>query len=382
MAILYYKECPKSHIILLINRVELYIHYMHVFLSKTSTLKITKTIDRKAKQWQKNANLSNAKKAKNDEFYTRLEDIEKELNEYDPAVFKAKVIFCNCDDPTSSNFWVFFHMNFNRLGLKKLITTHYNMDGSPSYAMEYSSKNPKDDIDFSKGTKIPLKGDGDFRSDECVNLLKQSDMVVTNPPFSLAREYVAELEKYDKQFIIIGDLNWITYKEIFPLIKDNKLWLGYTKVKEFQQPDGTYKKFGNKLWYTNIDTKKCHQKLETVYRWRKRKEKYPGLYPKYDNYDAIEVSKVLQIPLDYTGTMGVPITFLGKYNHDQFEILGITDRQNTSGLRTKKYTADDSKKYNDLNSRGVVNKDGKYKAMYARILVRNKHPEDYMNNRK
>lgn len=266
----------------------------------------------------KNANLSSAKKAKNDEFYTRLEDIEKELNNYDPAVFKDKVIFCNCDDP-SSNFWVFFHMNFNRLCLKKLITTHYNVDDSPSYTMIYDSKDPKDDIDFSKGAKIPLKGNGDFRSFECVDLLKQSDMVVTNPPFSLARAYVAELEKYNKKFIIIGDLNWITYKEIFPLIKNNKLWLGYTKVKEFKQPDGTYKKFGNKLWFTNIDTQKRHHKLKTVYRWCKRKEKYPN----YDNYDAIEVGKVKEIPMDYAGKMGVPITFLDKYNPEQFQIIGL-----------------------------------------------------------
>ena len=153
----------------------------------------------------KNANLSKAKNAKNDEFYTRLEDIEKELNEYDPAVFKDKTIFCNCDDPASSNFWIFFHMNFNRLGLKKLITTHYNMDDSSSYAMAYDSKDPKDDIDFSKGTKIPLKGNGDFRSDECIDLLKQSDMVVTNPPFSLFREFVAQLEEYHKKFIIYGN---------------------------------------------------------------------------------------------------------------------------------------------------------------------------------
>ena len=243
-----------------------------------------------------------------------------------------------------------------------------------------TAKNPKDDIDFDKGTKIPLKGDGDFRSTECIDLLKQSDMVVTNPPFSLAREFVAELEKYDKQFIIIGDLNWITYKEIFPLIKDNKLWLGYTKVKEFKQPDGTYKKFGNKLWYTNVDTKKRHHKLETVYRWRKRKEKYPDLYPKYDNYDAIEVGKVLQIPLDYDGTMGVPITFLDKFNPEQFKILGITDRQNTSGLRTKKYTSKDSTKYNDLNARCVIKLNGTYKSKYARILIKNKHSEDYQND--
>ena len=341
----------------------------------------------------KNANLSNAKKAKNDEFYTRLEDIEKELNSYDPAVFKDKVIFCNCDDPTSSNFWIFFHMNFNRLGLKKLIATHYNMDGSPSYVMVYDSKDPKNDVDFDKGAKIPLKENGDFRSDECVNLLKQSDMVVTNPPFSLAREYVAELEKYDKKFIIIGDLNWITYKEIFPLIKDNKLWMGYTKVKEFKQPDGTYKKFGNKLWFTNIDTKKRHRKLETVYRWRKRKEKYPDLYPKYDNYNAIEVGKVSQIPLDYDGIMGVPITFLDKYNPDQFEILGMSGYQGKYGADwlgikpigrrwLELYRAYGGKGHYSANMIVPVyfDKNGVPKPSYARVIIKNKHPEDYQND--
>lgn len=219
-----------------------------------------------------NINLNNAKKAKNDEFYTLLEDIEKELSKYDPAVFKDKTIFCNCDDPTSSNFWIFFHMNFNRFSLKKLIATHYNMDGNPSYAMTYDSKDPKYDIDFSKGTKIPLKGNGDFRSDECVNLLKQSDLVITNPPFSLFREFVAQLEEYNKQFIVIGNLNAITYKDIFPLIKDNRLWLGFSQPKEFDTPNGQTKKISTR-WYTNIDTKKRHHKLETVYRWRKRKEK-------------------------------------------------------------------------------------------------------------
>ena len=349
--------------------------------------------------------LDSAKLNKNDEFYTRLEDVEKELNEYDSAVFKDKVILCNCDDPTNSNFWIFFHMNFNRLGLRKLITTHCNMDGSPSYAMTYDSKDPKDDIDFSKGIKIPLKNNGDFRSSECINLLKQSDMVVTNPPFSTARAYVAELEKYDKKFIIIGDLNWITYKEIFPLIKDNKLWLGFTKVKEFKQPDGTYKKFGNKLWFTNVDTKQRHHKLETVYRWHKCKEKYLDLYPKYDNYDAIEVGKVLQIPLDYDGIMGVPITFLDKYNPEQFEILGITSGRKEYGKRvwpTKRYlnalqykqdgTISNGSKVNTgpmllINAKptkGVYytadNVKGYLLHKYDRILIRNKHPEDYKNN--
>ena len=318
----------------------------------------------------RNANLSNAKKAKNDEFYTRLEDIEKELNEYDPVVFKDKVIFCNCDDPTSSNFWIFFHMNFNRLGLKKLITTHYNMDGSPSYAMEYSSKDPKDDIDFDKGTKIPLKGDGDFRSDECIDLLKKSDMVVTNPPFSLFREFVAQLDQYNKQFIVIGNKNAITYKEIFPLIKDNKLWLGFSQPKEFGTPNGMTKKInGLTRWFTNVDIKKRHHKLETVYRWRKRKEKYPDLYPKYDNYDAIEVGKVLQIPLDYDGTMGVPITFLDKYNPDQFEILDARKYTKLDRLKTK-HTALIKDKDSSING----------KPKYARITIKNKHPEDYQND--
>ena len=309
-----------------------------------------------------NANLSEAKNVKNDEFYTRLRDIENELNEYDPAVFKDKTIFCNCDDPTSSNFWIFFHMNFNRLGLKKLIATHYNNDGSPSYAMTYDSKDPKDDVDFDKGTKIQLKGNGDFRSPECIELLKQSDMVVTNPPVSLFRAYIAQLEKYDKQFIIIGDKKAINYKEIFPLIKDTKLWLGYTTVTEFKQPDGTYKKFGNKLWFTNGDTKKRHHKLETVYRWRQRIAKYPDLYPKYDNCDAIEVSDVLQIPLDYDGIMGVPSVFVDVFNPEQFEIIGL---------------ARDMVPKDNL-SRGCLTVNGKRK--YSRILIRNKHPEDYQND--
>ena len=371
---------------------------------------------------QNNKKLHKAKKAKNDEFYTRLEDIEKELNEYDPAVFKDKTIFCNCDDPTSSNFWVFFHINFHRLGLKKLIATHYNIDGSSSYEMEYDGQDPKDNIDFSKGTKIPLKGNGDFRSSECIDLLKQSDMVVTNPPFSLFREFVAQLEQYHKKFIIWGNNNAITYKEIFPLIKEGKLWLGYLTNKTcwFKlSPD--YPKWDEKFTakmndgshygkvpaistFTNIDTKKRHRKLETDYRWRKHKEKYPDLYSKYDNYDAIEVGKVLQIPLDYNGAMGVPITFLGKYNPEQFEILGITSGRKEYDKRawpTKHYlnalqykqdgTTSNGSKVNTgpmllINAKptkGVYytadNVKGYLLRKYDRILIRNKHPEDYKN---
>lgn len=307
----------------------------------------------------KNAKLNNEQ---TDELSTRLGDIEKELNEYDPKVFKGKTIFCNSNDSTSSNFWIFFHMNFHRLGLKKLIATHYNSDGSPSYAMTYDSKDPKDDVDFDNGTKIPLKGNGDFRSAESISLLKQSDMIVTNPHFSLFRAYIAQLEKYDKQFIVIGDKKAITYKEIFPLIKANALWLGFSQPKDFKQPDGTYKKFGNKLWFTNVDTKKRHHKLETVYRWRQRIEKYPDLYSKYDNYDAIEVSDVLQIPLDYDGVMGVPIAFVDVYDPDQFEIIGLA--------------RDTVPKENLIG--GCLTVNGKRK--YARILIRNRHPEDYQND--
>lgn len=317
----------------------------------------------------KNANLNKAKKTKNDEFYTRLEDIEEELAHYTKH-FKDKVVYCNCDDPTSSNFWNFFHTNFNRLGLKKLIATHYNMNGSPSYAMTYDSKNPKDDIDFDKGTKIPLKGDGDFRSPECIDLLKQSDMVVTNPPFSLFRAYIAQLEEYNKQFIVIGSNNAITYKEIFPLIKDNKLWLGFSKPRKFGTPNGMTKKV-NCRWYTNVDTKKRHHKLETVYRWRKRKEKYPDLYPKFDNYDVIDIDKVLQIPLDYDGAMGVPITFLDNYNPDQFAIIDGSNRY--AILDAFKQNANIQKHHSHGN-----NINGK--AKYFRIIIKNKHPEDYQND--
>ena len=332
--------------------------------------------------------LDNAKSNKNDEFYTRLEDIEKELNEYDPAVFKDKVIFCNCDNPTSSNFWVFFHMNFNRLGLKKLIATHYNMNGSSSYAMTYDSKDPKDDIDFSKGIKIPLKDSGDFRSSECIGLLKQSDIVVTNPPFSLFREFVAQLEQYHKKFIIWGSNNAITYKEIFPLIKEGKLWLGYraNKICYFKlSPD--YSKWDEKFTakmndgnhygkvpaistFTNIDTKKRHHKLETVYRWRNRKEKYPELYPKFDNYNVIDVDRILQIPLDYTGVMGVPITFLGAYNPNQFQIIDGSNRYAILDVLKQ------NKNIRDHHSHGNNIQD---KAKYFRIFIRNKRPEDYQN---
>ena len=264
---------------------------------------------------QKNTNLHNAKRAKNDEFYTLLTDIEKEMVHY-RDYFKGKVIFCNCDDARESNFFKFFANNFELLKIKKLITTGYKEDGH-GVVLEY---NGDIDGDFMVGddeVKVTeLKGNGDFRSEECIEYLKQADIVITNPPFSLFREYVKQLMDYDKKFIIIGNQNAITYKEIFPYIKDNKLWLGYNFVKSFIQPNGEVKKFGNILWYTNIPHDKRNWPMD-FYRTYK-----PELYPKYDNYDAIEVSKVADIPMDYKGIMGVPITFLDKYNPEQFQIVG------------------------------------------------------------
>lgn len=260
----------------------------------------------------KNSNLHKAKQAKNDEFYTQLCDVEKELMHYKKH-FKDKIVFCNCDDPTWSAFWEYFHLNFKELELKKLISTHYDAE-NPSYKLEYEGG---DDNDIEVGVRTRLLQNGDFRSEECVELLKEADIVVTNPPFSLFRPYVAQLIEYDKKFIIIGSKNAITYKEFFPLIKDNKVWIGHNNVKEFKQPDGSVKKFGNIGWYTNLDIPKRHEKLIL---WKKYT---PEEYPKYDNYDAINVDKVAEIPVDYDGVMGVPITFLDKHNPEQFEIIGL-----------------------------------------------------------
>lgn len=260
-----------------------------------------------------NANLHKAKDAKNDEFYTQLTDVSKELMHYKEH-FKDKIVFCNCDDPTWSAFWKYFHLNFAELGLKKLISTHYDREQA-TYKMEYEGG---DDNNIEAGVITPLEGNGDFRNQECLDLLDECDIVVTNPPFSLAREYITCLMEHKKYFLCIGDMNWITYKEVFPLLKDNRIWFGNCTVKEFVQPDGTIKKFGNKLWFTNLDHLKRHENLIL---W---KEYNNEDYPCYDNYNAINVDKVTDIPVDYYGMMGVPITFFDKYNPNQFEICGIT----------------------------------------------------------
>jgi hypothetical protein len=257
-----------------------------------------------------NTSLHAAKRAKNDEFYTQLVDIENELKHYKEH-FRGKVVFCNCDDPEWYSFWKYFTLNFEHLGLAKVIATHYEQ-GEPSYKLEYLGKQVPP-------VKTPLIGDGDFRSEECVALLKEADIVVTNPPFSLFREYVSQLVEHGKQFLVIGSQNAITYKETFKLIRENRLWLGNSKPKQFKQPDGSIKTFGNICWFTNLPHKKRNEEL-ILFRTYAGSE---HLYPKYDNYDAIEVSKVVDIPADYTGPMGVPITFLDKYNPEQFEIVGM-----------------------------------------------------------
>ena len=267
-----------------------------------------------------NANLHKAKDAKNDEFYTQLTDVAKELMHY-KAHFKDKIVLCNCDDPTWSAFWKYFHLNFAELGLKKLISTHYDKEEA-TYKMEYTGEN---DDDIEVGVKTPLEGNGDFRNKECLDLLDECDIVVTNPPFSLFREYVAVLMEHKKKFLIIGNKNAITYKEFFPLLKEDEVWIGCTNVKEFLQPDGSIKKFGNIGWFTNLDVAKRHEKLIL---W---KQYTPEEYPKYDNYDAINVNKVSEIPIDYGGVMGVPITFLDKYSPEQFEIIGHEHDTNGNG---------------------------------------------------
>lgn len=313
----------------------------------------------------KNKNLHSAKNNKKDEFYTQLSDIERELKYYKHH-FKDKVVYCNCDDPRISNFFHYFSFNFEKLGLKKLITTCYKNqsmdlfsqnDSEQAIYLEYTGDKNGDNIPNPEEIGIiHLNGDGDFRSAESIELLKQADIVVTNPPFSLFREYVAQLIEYDKKFVIVGHQNAITYKEIFKLIKENKLWLGYGFkggaghfINEHYEDYATATdriegmiRVSGVHWFTNLEINKRHDDL-ILYKTYNKEE-----YPKYDNYDAIEVSKTKDIPMDYAGVMGVPITFLDKYNPDQFEIV-------------KFRKGDDDK---DLSING--------KCPYFRILIKNK----------
>jgi len=295
----------------------------------------------------KNASLGNARASKRDEFYPQLSDIEKEL-EYYKEHFKGKTVLCNCDDPRISNFFHYFSYNFERLKLKKLITTCYKNQQMNLFSQNRSERAIYLEYGGDRnGNRVPdpneigihhLKKDGDFRSDECVEIMKQSDIVVTNPPFSLFREYVAQLIQYGKKFIIIGNQNAIATREIFPLIKDNKMWLGasiHSGDREFGIPDyyplnasgfrvdGNGRKFirvKGVRWFTNLDYKERHEDLILYKKYNKVE------YPKYDNYNAINVDKTKEIPLDYEGVIGVPITFVDKYNPDQFEIIDLINR--------------------------------------------------------
>lgn len=334
-----------------------------------------------------NKNLANAKKAKNDEFYTQLSDIEKEFQHYTKH-FKGKVVFCNCDDPTYSNFWKYFHLNFGLLELKKLVTTHYSKYG-PSYKMEYLGG---DDNNCEIGIQAPLKENGDFRSQECVDILKGSDIVVTNPPFSLFREYVAVLMEHDKKFVIIGSQNAITYKEIFPFLKDNKMWLGNgfrgnvgffsspyeDKAASSQHKEGMIRVSGV-MWFTNLDIKKRHEEMILV------KKYSPDLYPQYETFDGIDVSVTSDIPCDYDGIMGVPKTFMQYYNPDQFEILGYEREDENIQVGIRNMPESFLQKYRQQGGKGHYTKgmkmlcyydiDGNAKIPFSRILIRNKHPE-------
>ena len=366
--------------------------------------------------------LIGARKAPKDEWYTQIKDIENELRHY-KHFFKGKTVFCNCDDPYESNFFRYFAMNFNHLGLKKLITTCY-VSSKVMYTqlslfddMEYSYPDPKtankkpykveitdvsdengdgafdiEDIKLllknRKNVCTVLKGDGDFRSDECKALLKEADIVVTNPPFSLFRDYIDLLMEYDKKFILLGRQTSISLNDFFRYIMENRVWIGYgfnlsmiykTPYENKEEanrkyvaskgfnPDEGYVKVPGICWYTNLDIDKRHEPL-ILYRKYNAAE-----YQKYDNYDAIHIGKIADIPCDYYDVMAVPITFLDKFNPEEFEILGITDRNNKYGLTTKIYTKADAKNYSDLNRRGAIkNPDGTYDAKFPTILIRRK----------
>ena len=346
-----------------------------------------------------NLNLRKASTAKKDEFYTQLSDIEKELKHYKNH-FKGKVVLCNCDDPRVSNFFHFFSYNFEKFGLKKLIATCYKSQDSDLFSqnnseraiyLEYTGDKNGNNVPDAEEIGIKhLQGDGDFRSKECIELLKQADIVVTNPPFSLFREYVSQLVEYDKKFVIIGNLNALTYRDIFKLIKENKLWFGHSihsGDREFRVPQdyplnaagSRVDEEGNKYirvkgvrWYTNLDFNERHEDL-ILY-----KNYTPEEYPKYENFDAINVDVTKDIPVDYAGAMGVPITFIDKYNPDQFEIIGLGISNSGIEIGVEPYKPEHKKYRKEIQKRGAVDgdlymmKNGIVEVPYARILIKNK----------
>lgn len=372
-----------------------------------------------------NKNLHKASRAKKDEFYTQLVDIEKELKHYKEQ-FKGKVVYCNCDDPFESNFFKYFASNFNALKLKRLIATSYKPSpiantqlglfgddktlkqtkGRPKTNANKFIINEVKDLDGDGAFDLrdiaeqlkanknnewsPIEGDGDFRSLESIELLKQADIVVTNPPFSLFREYVAQLVEFDKKFLIIGNTNSLTYKEIFKLVKENKLRTGYTNFnvgmffevpidwEQYHHIDKDGKKIARvstSCWFTNLEVEKHKQDIVLYKKYNKKD------YLKYDNYDGIEVSKVQDIPMDYAGAMGVPITFIDKYNPEQFEIIGLGISNSGKEVGVKPYKEEHKKYRKEIQKRGAVDgdlymiKNGIVEVPFARILIRNKKPQ-------
>ena len=342
-----------------------------------------------------NKNLNEAKSNKKDEFYTQLSDIERELKHYKKH-FKDKVVYCNCDDPRVSNFFHYFSYNFEKLGLKKLIATCYKNQSMDLFSQNNSEQAIYLEYEGDKnGNMVPdpeeigikkLKGDGDFRSKESIELLKQADIVVTNPPFSLFRDYVNQLIEYDKKFVIVGHQNALKYKEIFPLIRDNKVWLGFGFkggaahfINEHYEDYATASdrkegmiRVSGVHWFTNLDINKRHEDL-ILY-----KNYTPEEYPKYENFDAINVDKTKDIPVDYKGMMGVPITFMDKYNPDQFEIIGVGIANSGLEIGIQPYKPEHKKYRKEVQKRGAVNGDlymmvnGIVTVPYTRIIIKNK----------
>jgi hypothetical protein len=340
-----------------------------------------------------NKNLHKASQAKKDEFYTQLADIEKELKHYKEQ-FRGKVVFCNCDDPKESNFVKYFSMNFEHLRLKKLIATHFQdadlFTKAQPYKLEYAGDKDGNRMPDPNEFITKMIGTGDFRSKECIDVLKEADIVVTNPPFSLFREYIAQLIEYNKKFLIIGNVNAITYKECFKLIKDNKMWLGasiHSGDREFRVPEDyplnaaghRIDSDGNKYirvkgvrWFTNLDYEERHENL-VLYKKYSLEE-----YPKYENYNAINVNKTSEIPLNYGGVMGVPITFLDKYNPEQFEIIGLGISNSGIKIGVKPYKEEHKRYRKEIQKRGAVDGDlymitnGIVDVPYARVLIKNK----------
>lgn len=321
------------------------------------------------KSW--NQNLRKANKAKNDEFYTQLSDIEKELGHYKEH-FKDKTVFCNCDDPEESNFWKYFELNFEYLWIKKLVSTHYETE-KPSYKLEITwDRNHDWKINKLDIVKTPLIQNWDFRSIECIEILKECDIIATNPPFSLFREYVAQLMEYNKKFLVIWNQNAISYKEIFWFIKIDKVWLWNTFPKEFKEPNWSIKKFWNICWFTNLDYKKRHEDL-ILYKTYNEND-----YQKYYNYDAINIDRIKNIPLDYSWKIGVPITFLNNYNPEQFEIIWLWISNSWIDIWVRPYINEHKKYRKEIQKRAAVDwdlyiiKKWIVEVPYARVIIKNK----------